>query len=722
MARRRTSRASLVLAVLTLAAALGSGTVGAGAAPRRAAASSPILAGAATVSITPFTLTPELRACRADRRCPYHAILARSNPAASNPDGLPGGLFERIGEEMAGSASAEEWIGPTGVWGEPYTDANGNGAYDAGEAFTDDPANSSPLPGPGSPYPLGDPLSSTNKWDGVYLGGYGTRVALGAFDPITVRALYLKDRRTGTSLAWLSLDLTGYFSDFLPRVRERVSDEAQPGEIILSHTHDHEAPDTVGLWGPEVPEVGLPTDGTYPRYERYIEAKMAQAVELAATRLTPARFKFGSTSGTERYRTPRGNLETLAGMQSRNSCRTPWFFDAEVRAMQVVADRGARTIATVMNWGTHVESMDAGNLYVSSDYPHAARTLVEGRLGGTALFLPGAQGAVEIIGDSCTRKWRRDTFDGERYPLTKDGDPKVFEPHDQIGARNRAYAIGRVVGAAALAAVGGEPLEPRAPKFELLGPSLLCYPVNNAGLGALGAAGVIDKPFNDPACPPGLGNLRAKTALYALRIGSGSFITVPGELAPELYHGVSRVNRASGIGDYVRANPEALRCAARGHHDSPPGAHTGRPYEPDIRAAQAKRFGRGVHFVVGYTPDLLGYIVPGYDFFWFGGGEAGVPLEEAPDPCAEHPPDLGARDALYRTHYQETNSAGSMLAPAVACELVRLLGDPLGQGDSDACAEWDVTNLLGRPPLEPPAPGREPGCPQDPNACQLRHY
>src|SRR5688572_8006218 len=71
-----------------------------------------MLAGAAKVNITPFTLTSQLSACRSDPGCPYHGVVALSNPEASNPDGLPGGLFQTIGQEMAGPAASAEWIGP----------------------------------------------------------------------------------------------------------------------------------------------------------------------------------------------------------------------------------------------------------------------------------------------------------------------------------------------------------------------------------------------------------------------------------------------------------------------------------------------------------------------------------------------------------------------------------------------------------------------------------
>ena len=686
-----------------------------------------ILAGAAKANITPFTLTPALLACRDEPSCPYHAILALSNPAISNPDGLPGGLFDQIGQEMAPGTASSQWIGPTGVWGESYMDGNQNGRYDNGEGFTDDAANQSPVVGAGHPSTLGDPVSSTNKWDGIFIAGYGSdRQALGGFDPLSVRVLFLRDTRSGTSIAWVTIDTVGYFSDFVPRIRARLAPDLDVDEIILTHTHDHEGADTVGLWGADTLD-----DGTYPRFDIYIEAKIAQAITEAAGALQPARFRAGEIHPDEAFVTPRGNSENMEGMISRNSCRTPWFFDDERRAMPVVADGGPNaggTIATLINWGAHVESMDARNVYLSADFPNAARGLVEEQLGGVALYAPAAQGDAEIVGDSCTRRWSRDTFDGETFPVREDGEPVAFgEPYDNAVVRERAYAIGRVVGSAALAALASEPLDPPDAPFELVGPHQLCFPVNNEGLLALAAAGVIDKPLVNADCPAqsGAPPERGKTNLWALRIGSASFLTAPGEVFPELYYGVSVMNRGVPTSEYVSPNPAALECAVRSHHGATqPGGHSDRPYEPTIRGAQVTRFGARVNFLIGYTPDLLGYIVPGYDYFWRGGpGGFGIGIEEIEDPCRDSPPDLAFPNARYGSHYHETNSAGSMLAPAVACELVRLLGDPLGEAAGNAaCTEWDLTNLTGRPPDEHLPIGYEPGCPMDPNACLIRHY
>ena len=127
-------------------------------------------------------------ACRNDPGCPYHDVLALSNPDGSNPDGLPAAL-QTIGDEMAPGVASTDWIGPTGVWGEAYADADSNGRFDDGESFTDDLANSSPVVGAGTMSTLGDanPPTSGRR---VHRRVRHDRIAQGAFDPIRARVLY----------------------------------------------------------------------------------------------------------------------------------------------------------------------------------------------------------------------------------------------------------------------------------------------------------------------------------------------------------------------------------------------------------------------------------------------------------------------------------------------------------------------------------------------------
>jgi len=654
-----------------------------------------LLAGAAKQNITPFTIVDGVTG----------AVSPLSGRGTSNPDGAPGARWETF-EPEAGFSSAGQVL-PTGVWGEPFTDQNGNGRYDLGEPHVDDPVNTRLDP------------DSAGKWDGIYLAGFGSgRAAIGAFDPLWARALYVRDRVSGLSYAHVTIDFIGYFSDWNDRIVGLARDldpALDIDHLIVSHTHNHEGPDMIGLWGPDTP-----IDGTYPKYERYVEAKIAQVLVDAARAARQARFRHGSVLPGRPFQTSRGTLEDLAGMQTRNSCRTPWIFDDEMRAAQF-QDTNGRVIATIVNWGTHVESLEDNNYFISSDYAHSTRQAVERAFGGVALFMNGAQGVVEIIGDSCLRRWQRDRFDGQRFPVDKDGEPLVFQnmEKDPLGPRRRTYAIGRVFGNAAVAALRGVPVDRTATSIAGFTNRELFVPVNNQGLSALSLAGVIDKPAYIAGMSVaqealaaggifrgGLGGVDARTELFAWRLGRASFVTAPGELAPELFWGLRDHHRGLATGrknhyDYVRPNPAALACARRPFsYDGELGAHTGRPFEPGVRLAAARRFKTPRVFLLGYTPDLLGYIVPGYDFAWFAAPPAhGVGLgavhgaigeSEAIDPCSELPPDLAFPDARYRTHYQETNSAGSMLAPAYACTVWEMLDlDPATSPEGGAaCDEW----------------------------------
>ena len=80
----------------------------------------------------------------------------------------------------------------------------------------------------------------------VYLAGFGqNRKATKVHDPITARAVVLghgKDR-----VALVSADVVGLFLPSVERVRAKL-----PGfkYVLVSATHNHEGPDTLGLWGP----------------------------------------------------------------------------------------------------------------------------------------------------------------------------------------------------------------------------------------------------------------------------------------------------------------------------------------------------------------------------------------------------------------------------------------------------------------------------------------
>src|SRR5580698_7153856 len=79
----------------------------------------------------------------------------------------------------------------------------------------------------------------------VYLAGFGqNRKATKVHDAISARAVVLADG--STKIALVSVDVVGLFHPTIERLREKL-----PGfkYVLVSATHNHEGPDTLGLWG-----------------------------------------------------------------------------------------------------------------------------------------------------------------------------------------------------------------------------------------------------------------------------------------------------------------------------------------------------------------------------------------------------------------------------------------------------------------------------------------
>ncbi|MFL6275630.1 MAG: neutral/alkaline non-lysosomal ceramidase N-terminal domain-containing protein [Blastocatellia bacterium] len=509
-----------------------------------------------------------------------------------------------------------DWDGPvteSGVWGERFTDANHNGRWDAGEAFVDDTAN--------------DALdaSSKGKYDGIFLAGFGdNRIATGKHDDLWARAIVIESGPA--KIAIVALDLIGYYSKAnyygLGEVQKLVDPRLGISDILITSTHNHEGPDTIGAWG-----VNPLSDGKFPRYLRFIDRQIAKAVNQAAQAMRPAVMKLGMTTAQQ---TP-----TIAGMQTRTHGRPPAFYDEEMRVMQFFdATRSTldRVIATFINWNTHPESMESRNTVLTSDFPHAVREAVEKQYGGTAIYVSGDIGAVEIIGDSNNRNGDRTTFDGKEYPLTANSNRPVY-------TFERTEAIGRDVAKAVFAALDHGEMSPVTTLD--IRKATLRAPMDNQGYLFLAGRGVLD---TIPAPQAGQ-KVEIETTIYAITLGDAQMITTPGELFPEVYYGIERYKRQD--------------CAE---------ADTKRPAEPGVRERMTKKY----KFVIGLCPDELGYIVPGYDFLPPAYGLSGA--SQAKDPCKA----IGVPN-----HYHETNSASSLLAPLWACTAAALLdGKPV---DAEAC-------------------------------------
>ncbi len=197
---------------------------------------------------------------------------------------------------------------------------------------------------------------------GLAMAGFAARTepALGAHDPLTVRALAVNDT------AIVTADVIGLSEASCGRIRTR---SGLPGShVIVTATHTHGGPAV--LPG----RLGASHDAAYLLR---LENACVEAISGALARRQPARLLYGEGAdpGVARNRRQPGGL-----------------VDPRVPVLRVETASG-EPIAIALSYACHPVTLGPGNLHYTADYPGAARGLIESRWpGAVALFLTGCAG------------------------------------------------------------------------------------------------------------------------------------------------------------------------------------------------------------------------------------------------------------------------------------------------------------------------------------------
>jgi hypothetical protein len=327
----------------------------------------------------------------------------------------------------------------------------------------------------------------------VYLAGFANdRKATGVHDDLWARAFAIGDGRSRVAI--VSVDLIGVFHADVLKAREALATRVPGAELVVASTHNHEGPDTMGLWGR-----GRFSSGVDPAYlARVREGIVAAAVEALAA-MKPARLVLGST------RTP-GLIE---------DGRLPKVIDDALVAIQAVGEDAA-TLGSVVNWSSHPEALGAENTRITSDFPHFLRARMEERLGGTSVFLVGSIGGLM-------------TPLGLRLQGT-DGRPV---PADSF---ELARAVGeRAADAALTALAAGRPSSTETLAHRR---AEVFVPLENRLFRLAAFLGVLDRQMFSQGRPAtSLFGDDLRTEIGYLRIGDAEALLVPAEIYPELVQG-----------------------------------------------------------------------------------------------------------------------------------------------------------------------------------------
>jgi hypothetical protein len=380
----------------------------------------------------------------------------------------------------------------------------------------------------------------------VYLAGFAhNRKATAVHDPLLVRAAVLQTGQMKIAIA--SADLIGLFLPSVERIRREL-----PGfeYVLVSATHSHHGPDTLGLWGSSPFSKGIE-----PAYLRRVESQCVKAIREAENRLHRVTAR----------------IATVAAPELLNDTRPPFIKHDELVALQFLEGNSDRNSGVVLQWNCHPEILDSRNTQASSDFVGPTVAALSAKLNSCpVVYLSGTLGGMM----TAMRVDVRDVA-GRQLP---NGTFERVDRYGQLLAERAATSL------ASATAIRLEPFAVHARSIAL--------PVDNK-LYLLGKRlGVLDRAMErwtgDPRqrVEPPKGNAGERVAVRSelawLQLGELEIAAIPGEIYPELVLG-KVIDPPDPNADFQQASIEpAIYAQLTGRH----------------------------RMIVGLANDELGYIIP----------------------------------------------------------------------------------------------------------------
>lgn len=360
-----------------------------------------------------------------------------------------------------------------------WTDADGDGRFDSrkGDTWVDSNQN--------------------GRMDLVWMAGFSNnRPAKSVHDPLLTQAIAF--RNNGVTLVMVTIDSIGIMHEKFIRVRKSLDPALAINHVMFSCTHNHEAPDTMGIWSysPVLPKF----DHAY--LEKVLQS-CKEAIEEAVRNLEPADMTLASATIE-----PNGFVD---------DSRKPTVYDLALNCARFTKKGSGEPIATMASWGNHVETLGGGNSALTSDFVHYWRRGVEDGvpepngeqgLGGMFLFFQGMVGGLMT-------QLHTDVPHRDGTAVFKEAS---FEKAEALGENLAVLTVRTVTGPDAFPVP-----DPRV--------TIAAKTIHIPMEGMFGWAcflGIIH---------PGWFWGKGRTEVNAFRIGDLEILAVPGELYPEIAEG-----------------------------------------------------------------------------------------------------------------------------------------------------------------------------------------
>lgn len=335
----------------------------------------------------------------------------------------------------------------------------------------------------------------------VYLAGYGfNRPATGVHDPLVARCVVLASG--DQKVAIVSVDLVGLQLPTVRRIQERLKEYVY---VVVSSTHNHEGPDTIGIWGRTPLHRGVDDD-----YLSLVVDRVVAVVQSAEKQAVPVRASFGTAEDAALLR----------------DSRKPYVFDPILRAIRFDRLAGGKPVGLLVQWNCHPEALGAKNTLVTADFPASTVTALRQRYGCPVVYATGAIGGLMAPPSGKINN-------AEDKPL-------------RTGEFEFAEVYGRRVADLSAKAVDNAKSIQLVPFAVAVRP--ISIPLHNRLYRAAQMAGVIRREarvwtgdFETQGRPLQLSDIgkrpAVETEVACLRLGEMHVACIPGEIYPELVYG-----------------------------------------------------------------------------------------------------------------------------------------------------------------------------------------
>ena len=350
-------------------------------------------------------------------------------------------------------------------------------------------------------------------------------------------------------LAMACVDLIGLQYPAVLEIRRGLPKFAH---VMVSSSHNHHAPDTIGLWGPNPLVSGV--------NQKYIERVIRDVIDCigrAEARAVPVTAKFG----------------TVAAADLLHDSRLPKVFDGVLRVLSFDRTSDGGRAGLLVQWNCHPEVMGRHNHSVTADFPAVTVARLKQHYQCPIAYFSGAVGGLMTPPGDKFKDATGQSVADETFPYVElYGNAVAERAQNAIDAAQPIELVPIAIATRPVLVPLENPIYQMARVAGLIEREAFVW---------TGDAEAIGEPLAATASSQGK-RLAVKSEVGCLRLGELHVACIPGELYPELVYGEFPAMAEAGV-DFPEATLET----------------------PVAKILPGKRW-----LLFGLANDEIGYIIP----------------------------------------------------------------------------------------------------------------